>query len=60
MPWSKEKMKEYQRKYWAENKERINAAKRTRYYTDPEYRAAEIERKKQCRRKAKKKDETVC
>lgn len=57
MPWSKEKWKKYQRAYWRKNKAKINAARRTRYQTDPEYRAAEIERKAKCR---KEKNETVC
>ncbi len=45
MAWSKDEMREYQREYWARNKDRYNSKKRIRYYTDPEYRASELKRK---------------
>jgi hypothetical protein len=45
MAWSKEQKQAYQRKYWSQNKDRINAAKRIRYYTDAEFREREIARK---------------
>lgn len=49
MDWTPEGKRAYHRAYWAANKDRINAAKRIRYYTDQEYRKAELERKAKTR-----------